>query len=183
MRTPRRSPRSAPTPARLLPALIPGLLLPVLLLAGCGGSEDTPAPAPSAPAEGASSADDATTGDATDATELPLLQGEPCRATVVLTGGVKAQWTGEGTVATSSAGPLATYQSAEPADGDPVITLYASGEGFSATAIINSGKAVFSTPTGTGTLDIAPDGSGATVRTTVGNGLAAKVDVEATFTC
>lgn len=160
-------------------ALRPVLLLALLLpMAACGGGQDddpAPTPSPSAPAEDPTAT--------TDAGDLPLLQGETCRATIVLTGGVKAQWTGEGTVATSESGPLATYQSADPADGDPVLTLYAAGDGFTATAIINAGTAVFSTPTGEGTLDIAADGSGATVSTTVGNGIAATVDVEATFTC
>ncbi|WP_232677657.1 hypothetical protein [Nocardioides sp. R-C-SC26] len=160
-----------------------------LMLTACGGDDDQKDTSSGADTSAGQSDEDAGSGDsgdgAGDEAPVPLMQGDACDAQVEVTGEVAADWQGDGVVSTSESdvAPLATYQSA---DGGAVLTLYAEGNGFDASAILLVGTdQSYGTSIDADGLDIADDGSGATIDADFVSPLGTETDVHvvATFAC
>ena len=141
--------------------------VPLLLLTSCGGdsNDDT--------------SNDAAGGD------VPALEGEDCDADVTLSGALTAEWSGGATVAVSESdvAPPATYQAN---DGDYMLTASAVGNGFDdPTVILLADGRSFGVAFGDGSVEVADDGSGATIDAPANDvaGSGDTVQVKATITC
>jgi hypothetical protein len=151
--------------------------VPLLLLTGCGGddsdesSRDTAADTPDGGGGGG--------GD------VPALQGEDCDADVTLTGALTAEWSGGDKVdvaGDSDVAPPATYQSNHDAY---MLTVSAVGNGFDdpTVTLLADGRS-FAVPFGEGSVEVAADGSGATIDAEAGEiGADESVQVQASFDC
>ncbi|WP_134765011.1 hypothetical protein [Nocardioides sp. 1609] len=155
----------------LRPAVLAALALVLAALAACGGSEepddadDADEPAPAAASSDDPPVEPAEPGTGSDEPPFPLLEGEPCRAEVTLTGAVEASWESEGAVALGGKVAPTTYESA---DGRRVVTVYAAGSGFEeASVVLADGAERFGTLGGAAGLDVDPGGAGADVDTDV----------------
>lgn len=160
------------------PLTVATLLVPTLLLAACGGGDDE-----DASGDGGTSATTAAEPTQEIETGIPLIPGDPCDVDVTLTGAVRKTFTEKGAVSLDDAGgPTAVYQ---VTDGESVVTAYAAGNGFQTSVIVNDGTESYGSSTGAPGLEIADDGSGATIDTDVAQPgkPRVKVKVEATFTC
>lgn len=123
-------------------------------------------------------------GDASTGETLPPLEGADCDATVQVTGGAQASWSGTGDAITGEeTGAPAVY---ETQDGAFRVTVTAAGLDFDAAVILTEagGLSYGSGPGATG-IDVAADGSGGTVDVeVVAPELPDQVArVRATFTC
>lgn len=156
--------------------LLPVVLSVLLLGAGCGDDDN-----PGGPGAGASKPTAVPTTGSDGKAPFALLEGEPCDSEVRLTGAVKATWSGEGVVDRPETGPVAVYQSVE---GTTVLTVYAPGNGFDANVVVSDGTDSYGTSFDAPGLDVAADGSGATIdaEAIVPDG-DASVRVVATFSC
>lgn len=155
--------------SRRLPAALATLAL-ALSLTACGGSDGGSDDAP---------ADDARPGDG-----LPTMEGEGCDVDVTLTGAVEQSWSGDGTVSVSESdvAPPASYQTL---DGEAVLSLLSEGHGFDPGVLLTVGDTSYGVETGSAGVDIAADGSGATIDAT-GTAIGApddSVQIAATFSC
>ena len=164
---------TTPTRARLAALAA----VPLLLLTGCGGDSDD--------SSGGDDSPDVSAGAGDDAAGVPALQGEDCDADVTLSGALTAQWSGGAKVdvsGDSDVAPPATYQSNH--DGY-MLTVSAVGNGFDdpTVTLLADGRS-FAVPFGEGTVEVAADGSGATVRAAAPEiGSDETVQVEAEFAC
>lgn len=125
-------------------------------------------------------------GDTVDGGDLPALQGEDCDAEVTLTGAVEAEWSGNGTVSTTESGGVAPPASYQTSNDGMVLTLLSTGNGFDTPSVLLmvSDTESYAVTPGEGTVEIADDGSGATIdapATMIGT--TDSVDVTASFDC
>ncbi|MEO9322556.1 hypothetical protein ABFT23_03645 [Nocardioides sp. C4-1] len=160
---------------RRSPLLVVPALLLALSLTGCGGDDG----------DGGDSSGGGG-GDTVDGGDLPALQGEDCDAEVTLSGAVEASWSGNGTVSTAESGGVAPPASYQTSKDGMVLTLLSTGNGFDAPSVlllISDTESYTVTP-GEGSVEVAEDGSGATVDAPAGMiGTTDSVDVQATFDC
>jgi hypothetical protein len=167
------TPRTTPRTRARLAALT---AVPLLLLTGCGGddSDDSPDHAPGAGGPGGGGGRD-----------VPTMEGEDCDADVSLSGALTAQWSGGAKVdvtADSDVSPPATYQSNHDAY---MLTVSAVGNGFDdpSVTLLADGRS-FAVPFGEGSVEVAADGSGATLDAPANEiGADGSVAVRATFDC
>lgn len=171
------------------------LVLSLSGLSACGGSDDAGSTGSAASADPQSSSPPTTESGTSPGTQpgtqpsaepgaggepaFPLIAGAACDSTVTLTGVVEQSWTATGAVALSDSGPVATYQSD---DGATVLTAYAAGNGFEQTFVVAVGLDTYAPAPGKGTLDVAADGSRASIDA-VATGGSGDVHVTATITC
>lgn len=210
-RTPAPGRRATATAATAAAA---GLVLVGAVAAGCSGDDDSDGGGPdgsdasrsgaagndadvtdapgttpdpdATPPEGDADATADLPGSASTGESAPALEGEDCEVEIVITGSVDASWTGGGdTVTGDETGAPAVY---EAQDGSLRLTLSAGSGDFDPSVLLTDfadGGVTYGSTPGEGDLDIAADGSGASV---AGELVAPElpgetVNVTATFVC
>lgn len=151
---------------------------------GAEGTEGTDGATEGEPGgAGTSGAPEELPGDASTGETLPPLAGADCDATVTLSGGVEATWSGVGDAITADeTGAPAVYESQ---DGAYRLTVTAAGLDFDAAAILTEAGGLTYGATGDPGIDVAADGTGGSVSAalTAPELPGETVQVTATFTC